>query len=682
MASGCTKVTVTPETATIEVGQTVTLQADIEGPCAGTTITWSSNAETVATVTQAGVVTGVAVGTATITAALVEDGVEDTALITVVAPTVNVPNVVASSQANASAAIISAGLAVGTITQQSSATVPTGNVISQNPAAGASVAAGTAVNLVISTGPQMATVPNVVNTPQANAAAALTAAGLTVGTTTQQSSATIAAGNVISQNPGAGAVVTAGTAVNLVISTGVQLVTVPNVVGMTQANASTAILGVVLVVGSVTQETSLTVPAGTVISQNPASGASVAVGSAVNLVVSSGPPVDFSAVRVTPAFGDPSSRGAAGWAATAPFVAETTGNPSHGGHGQTGTSTPDVTIKAAYDATNLYMYFQWADGTANERGRVRVYDTETSSWSVAAADEDRLYLMWPIIDGVGREGKTFNEIGCAMTCHALSTADPTTLVPEDPATPVEDCRTCHLSPGDVIGRTPPFEHVLTFGIACTLCHGDYSLPPADGLSDGAEMVAPAGLAFDIWHWKANRSNPNGLADDNVTANARLRSNDGSGVTSNNVDGSRPKYVWADGTSGDELIFRTMVNANSDRLAVWNPTTTQYENLATAAPYTPYDGQRISLYVLRDDLLGSADASFSIGADGMHDGSKWTVVLTRALTSADPLKDINGMMVKTDADFVTTAPVKFSLTVTNNTGLDHQSAGLLTMGFLP
>jgi beta-lactam-binding protein with PASTA domain len=681
MASGCTKVTVTPETATIEVGQTVTLQADIEGPCAGTTITWSSNAETVATVTQAGVVTGVAVGTATITAALVEDGVEDTALITVVAPPVNVPNVVASSQANASAVIISAGLAVGTITQQSSATVPTGNVISQNPAAGASVSAGTAVNLVISTGPQMATVPNVVNTPQANAAAALTAAGLTVGTTTQQSSATIAAGNVISQNPGAGAVVAAGTAVNLVISTGPQMVTVPDAVALTQANASAAIVAAGLVVGAVTQETNATVPAGSVISQNPASGTSVAIGSAVNLVVSLGPPVDFSAVRVTPAFGDPSSRGAAGWAATAPFIAETSGNPDLGGHGQTGTSTPDVTIKAAYDATNLYMYFQWADSTLDERNRVRVYDEATTSWA-ATGDEDRLYLMWPIIDGVGRAGKTFNEAGCTITCHALSATDPTTLVPEDPATPVEDCRVCHLSPGGVIGRTPPFEHSLTFGFACTLCHGDYSLPPADGLSDGAEMVAPAGLAFDIWHWKANRSNPLGLADDNVTANARLRSNDGSGVTSNNVDGTRPKYVWADGTTGDNMILRTMVNANSGRLAVWNPATTQYENMATAAPYTPYDGQRISLYVLRDDLLGSADASFSIGADGMHDGSKWTVVLTRALTSADPLKNINGMMVKTDADFVTTAPVKFSLTVTNNTGLDHQSAGLLTMGFLP
>ena len=65
-------------------------------------------------------------------------------------------------------------------------------------------------------------------------------------------------------------------------------VTVPNVVGMTQAAASTAITGASLTVGTVTTQSSTTVPAGQVISQNPAAGASVASGSAVNLVVSSG----------------------------------------------------------------------------------------------------------------------------------------------------------------------------------------------------------------------------------------------------------------------------------------------------------------------------------------------------------------------------------------------------------
>jgi MYXO-CTERM domain-containing protein len=52
-----------------------------------------------------------------------------------------------------------AGLSLGAITQTSSATVPSGNVISQNPAAGTSVTAGSAVALVVSTGPAPGTPP-------------------------------------------------------------------------------------------------------------------------------------------------------------------------------------------------------------------------------------------------------------------------------------------------------------------------------------------------------------------------------------------------------------------------------------------------------------------------------------------------------------------------------------------
>ena len=64
---------------------------------------------------------------------------------------------------------------------------------------------------------------------------------------------------------------------------------VPNVVGLSQAAASTAITNAGLVVGTVTQQSSVNVPAGNVISQNPVGGTQANLGSAVNLVVSSGP---------------------------------------------------------------------------------------------------------------------------------------------------------------------------------------------------------------------------------------------------------------------------------------------------------------------------------------------------------------------------------------------------------
>ncbi|TLZ15839.1 MAG: PASTA domain-containing protein, partial [Gammaproteobacteria bacterium] len=67
-------------------------------------------------------------------------------------PTVPVPNVVGQTQAAATSAITSAGLTVGTVTQQSSTTVASGSVISESPAAGTSVASASAVNLVVSSG--------------------------------------------------------------------------------------------------------------------------------------------------------------------------------------------------------------------------------------------------------------------------------------------------------------------------------------------------------------------------------------------------------------------------------------------------------------------------------------------------------------------------------------------------
>jgi len=202
---------------------------------------------------------------------------------------VAVPNVVGLTQAAASSAITGAGLVVGTVTTASSATVPSGGVVSENPAAGTQVSAGSAVNLVVSNGPAPVAVPNVVGLTQAAASSAITGAGLVVGTVTTASSATVPSGSVISENPAAGTQVNRGSAVNLVVSSGPAVVGVPNVVGLTQAAAAAAIQSAGLVVGTVTPTSSGTVPAGNVISENPVAGSQVVIGSAVNLVVSSGP---------------------------------------------------------------------------------------------------------------------------------------------------------------------------------------------------------------------------------------------------------------------------------------------------------------------------------------------------------------------------------------------------------
>src|SRR5580704_10604056 len=202
-----------------------------------------------------------------------------------------VPNVEGLTQDVATTAITAAKLTGGTVTQQSSNTVATGKVISQDPASGNSVAQGSPVNLVISSGPQMVTVPNVEGLTQDAATTDITGTKLMVGTVTHQTSNTVATGNVISQDPASGNSVAQGSRVNLVISLGPQMVTVPNVEGLTQDAATTAITAAKLTMGAVTRQSSNMVTTGNVISQDPPSANSVAQGSPVNLVISSGPQI-------------------------------------------------------------------------------------------------------------------------------------------------------------------------------------------------------------------------------------------------------------------------------------------------------------------------------------------------------------------------------------------------------
>jgi Raf kinase inhibitor-like YbhB/YbcL family protein len=197
-----------------------------------------------------------------------------------------VPNVVGMTDVNANTAITSIdNLKVGKVTTAYSNTVDANKVISQDPNAGTKVLIGSSVNYVKSLGKPV--VPNVVGKTATDANTAIVNAHLVVGTVTTAYSNTVDAGKVISQNPAAGTKVNIGSPVNYVKSLGKP--TVPNVVGMTDVNANTAITSVDnLVVGTVTTAYSNTVDANKVISQSPAAGTKVNIGSAVNYVKSLG----------------------------------------------------------------------------------------------------------------------------------------------------------------------------------------------------------------------------------------------------------------------------------------------------------------------------------------------------------------------------------------------------------
>ena len=184
-------------------------------------------------------------------------------------PPVAVPNVVNLTQAAATSAITGAGLMVGTVTNSVERDGAGRFGDQPESAAGTQVASGSAVNLVVSTGPPPVSVPNVVEPDAGGGDERDHGRGPDRRHGHERASATVPAGSVISQNPIAGTQVAPGSAVNLVVSTGPPPVAVPNVVNLTQAAATSAITGASLIVGTVDNASSATVPAGSVISQNP-----------------------------------------------------------------------------------------------------------------------------------------------------------------------------------------------------------------------------------------------------------------------------------------------------------------------------------------------------------------------------------------------------------------------------
>lgn len=212
---------------------------------------------------------------------------------------VDVPDVSGMKEAAAETALTDAGLVLGTTSKESSADVPEGQVISQDPAAGKSVAEGTKVDLVVS-GVGQVEVPDVTGSTAARAQSALEEAGLTSRVVDVYDD-NVPEGSVVSQSPKAGTSVDEGAEVSLSVSQGSKPpanVSVPDVSGQTQAQAEQTLEDASLKSTAV-DAYSDTVPSGSVVSQAPTSGSSVAPDTEVLIFVSQGPaPPDVVNVAV------------------------------------------------------------------------------------------------------------------------------------------------------------------------------------------------------------------------------------------------------------------------------------------------------------------------------------------------------------------------------------------------
>ena len=162
---------------------------------------------------------------------------------------------------------------------------PVGTILSQDPEGGEAREGSTISVEVVDT--QVADVPEVVGDGRAAAEGALRDAGFEVSTEETESSFE-QEGRVTQQDPGGGETIERGSEVTITVGTGPDTVPVPDVTGVSAAQAGQILEESGLILGNVVEDYSATVPADSIISQDPGVGESLEPGGAVGVTVSLG----------------------------------------------------------------------------------------------------------------------------------------------------------------------------------------------------------------------------------------------------------------------------------------------------------------------------------------------------------------------------------------------------------
>ena len=200
---------------------------------------------------------------------------------------VKFPSVVGATTEQANSTLTALGLKTAIIEERFDEDIAKGRVISTDPFAGDSIAPGGTVNLVLSKGAERYTIPSLLKlTPEA-AVNLLAKSPLTVGEITEVFNATIPKGFVISSNPEQGTRVKRDTLVDLVVSKGVETFALASYVGKNgeQALNELTVAGFNVTTTYAFDEKAMP---GEVISQQPAAGAPLPKGAAVEIFVSKG----------------------------------------------------------------------------------------------------------------------------------------------------------------------------------------------------------------------------------------------------------------------------------------------------------------------------------------------------------------------------------------------------------
>lgn len=206
---------------------------------------------------------------------------------------INTPGVINLTEEEGTTASDQAGLILYITGSYESDTAKQGVIMEQSPAPGERVKKGSELNVSISTGPRYALVPDIIDTLWKDSEQKVKSAGF-VPKTFYEFSETVPKDAVIELGHEAGTKFQIGEKLKVVISKGPEkafenkTVKMPNISGLNFAEAKKLLNEVGLRVLRVNDQYSMTVPKGSIISQNINAGQTLNVGDVVQLAVSMG----------------------------------------------------------------------------------------------------------------------------------------------------------------------------------------------------------------------------------------------------------------------------------------------------------------------------------------------------------------------------------------------------------
>ncbi len=198
-------------------------------------------------------------------------------------PIVTVPDVRGRTLSAAERALERVGLELERGDSLPNPRIAKGRVLAQVPLPGSEATRGSEVRVVISRGPEMRPVPSIRGLSLLQAQAAIARMGFGVRLLRVQNPEE--EGAILGMKPQAGQLLAVGDSVEITLSAGPPKVAVPEIVGLTVADAGPRVQAVGLRIGAVSYDSASLSTPGTILSQRPAAGDSLAQGRGVRVTV-------------------------------------------------------------------------------------------------------------------------------------------------------------------------------------------------------------------------------------------------------------------------------------------------------------------------------------------------------------------------------------------------------------